>query len=44
MDKKIERIVENKYGYSHYITIYYTDYSFERINLNPPKPKKSKRK
>lgn len=40
MNKKIERVIENKYGYSHYKTIYYTDGSYERINLLKPKQKK----
>jgi len=44
MDKKIERIIENRYGYSHYKTIYYTDGSFAIVNMDPPKPKTSKRK
>ena len=35
MNKRVERITENKYGYSHYRTIYYTDGSYEMINLSP---------
>ena len=35
MNKRVERITENKYGYSHYRTIYYTDGSYEMIKLGP---------
>ena len=35
MNKKIERIVENNYGYSHTKTIYYCDGSYEMVNLRP---------
>ena len=37
MNKKIERVVENKYGYSHTKTVYYMDGSYETINLRPYK-------
>ena len=40
--KKIERVVENKYGYSHTKTVYYMDGSYEIINLSEQKTKNKK--
>jgi hypothetical protein len=38
--KKIERTIVNKYGYSEYKSVYYTDGSYEIINLSEQKTKK----
>jgi len=34
VQKKIERTIVNKYGHSNYKSVYYTDGSYEIINLS----------